>query len=152
MSPVPLRRALLRAEVQAHGALTLPSLDAFSFVLPKAEHTDGRGFSIAIFEELKRKKTALILQSTHAVFDAAGYVRAGGIGVSIPLTANRRYAIILYGDYVLAALAGAPPPTGTPGAPFASAVPNGSQAPWPGVSQSPNAGGAAPLSGGILVH
>lgn len=151
-SALPVRHALVRAELQARGDLTLPSLDAFSFVVPKAESASEHNFSIAVFELLKRKKTSLLIASTHASLGTDGSVHTNGMTQPIALNANRRYAVVLYGDYVLVGLT-AP----------ASFAPNGSFAPGVTPSWSPGAVlsaaplaspayGAPPIGGGILVR
>jgi hypothetical protein len=127
------RRALVRAALIPQRDLSLRGASAFEFVLPPAERTADRAFTIAVYEALKRNRLKLIVQDPGAAL--AGERVRGSAGPSeapLLLRRGRGYTAILY------ATEGAPP-TGAPGAALS-----------PGPSAAPAAAGASASPGAAL--
>lgn len=136
-SPVS-RVALVRGLLKAPADVTLSSLGAVRFTVPSEELTPGRGFTVAIYDEHKKKKSALLVADTEAVAGKASVT--GASSDPVLLHKGTPYAFILFAD----ALAASPPPAGgyaAPGAPPGIPLPGGSPISLPGGSPIPLAPG-----------
>jgi hypothetical protein len=122
MSPLPVRHAVLRAEIQSQGPMTIPSLDSLLFTLPATELVTGRGFSVLVLEQGKHKRETVLLSDTNATLDTTNNVihTSAGLG-PIVLQANHRYAAVLYADDLI--VTPPPIPSGAP-RPYGSGVPS----------------------------
>lgn len=130
------RRAIVRAYIMPHVAVTLYALGAVHFKIPPEETTSGRGFTVALFESGKHRKNRVLAWSPDATL-GNGFVSATAAGEPIVLKKNVGYFTVLYGDELLP----------TPG-PITSYPPPASLggSPRPGASIAP---GAVGPNGGI---
>jgi hypothetical protein len=131
------RRALARGYLVVQRDLTIAGPGAFEFVLPPAERTAERAFTIALYESLKRNRLKLVAQDAAAAL-LGDRVRGGAAGGQAPLLLRRGrgYAAILYAaDAAPAALPAAAGGGATPAPnPSGTAAVSGSQ---PQASPSP---------------
>jgi hypothetical protein len=98
MPPILIRHALLRGEVHAQDAFTLPSLNAVSFILAKREQLAERVFTVAVIEEHKHKRTEQLAFDMNATMDAGGVVRSTLTSPALQFAANHRYVFVLYAE------------------------------------------------------
>jgi hypothetical protein len=98
MPPILVRHALLQGNLHAQDPITLPSLRSLVFTLAKREQITGRGFTVAVIEERKHRKTAQVAFDINATMDADGVVRSERSSPPLVLEAEHRYAFILYAD------------------------------------------------------
>jgi hypothetical protein len=98
--------------------LTLSSVGAAQFTIPKAEQTPKRGFVVAFFEAGKKNKDTLLAWSASTTL-ASDVVSATGADEPVALKKNVGYVVVLYGD----ALPPTPPPAGSYPAPGYNPVP-----------------------------
>jgi hypothetical protein len=98
MPPILIRHALLRGEVHAQDAFTLPSLNALSFILAKREQLAERAFTVAVIEEHKHKKIEQLAVDMNATMDAGGVVRSALTSPVLRFAANHRYVFVLYAE------------------------------------------------------
>jgi len=103
------RTPLVRGWIFSRVPLTLYSLAAARFTIPTQEQTKGRGYTIALFESLKHRKTRLIAWDAAAVV-ADNSISAASVATEpIPLKKSMGYYFVLYGDD----LGPLPTPTGS---------------------------------------
>ncbi|HMD02701.1 MAG TPA: hypothetical protein VKG44_07010 [Candidatus Baltobacteraceae bacterium] len=108
----PRRTALVRGSLLPGADVTLPSLGAVRFTIPKEEQISGRAFVVALFESAKHK-THLIAFSGNTVLNG-GVVTAAGTNSAIKLKKGGSYSLLLFADE----LPPTPPPTLAPGATY----------------------------------
>jgi hypothetical protein len=144
-SPLPSRHALLRADIQSQGPLTIPTLDALLFTVPATELFTGRGFSVLVLEQGKHKHQTVLLSDTNATLDVTGSTihTTAGLGPLV-LQANHHYAAVLYGDDPVATPPPipslSPHPFGSGSAPPGTIVPTPAPPPPPAVPNNANPG------------
>lgn len=134
------RTALVRGYIAPTTDLNLYGLGAIRFTLPAAELTSGRGFTVAVFTAGKKHHEQLV------AFDASPVLLDSVVASSLtndPLVLKKSsaYLIMLYGDELPPAAAGAYP---TPGSnPFPTQTPGGQPGQnglqQPGYPQQPGA-------------
>ena len=108
----------MRAYFESPVDLTLSSVGAAQFTIPKAEQTAKRGFVVAFFEAGKKNKDELLAWSANVTL-ANDVVSATGAEDPVTLKKNVGYVVVLYGD----ALPATPPPAGSYPAPGYNPVP-----------------------------
>ncbi len=91
-----VRTAIVRGYLLSAVALNLYGLGAVRFTIPAEEEKDGRGFTIAVFEEGHHHHTSLL------AFDAGAKESGGVVSASgtkpLALKKNTGYVLMLYGD------------------------------------------------------
>jgi hypothetical protein len=122
------RVALVRGSLMSRTDLKLYSLAAARFTIPTAEQTKGRGFTIALYESLKKRKSKLLVWDTNATL-TGNVVGLPTENDPITLKRNVGYFFILYGDDVT--------PLPTPQGSYPASA--------NGVIGSPGPGGATPF-------
>lgn len=129
------RRALVKGYVVAQRDLAVRGPSAFEFILPPNERTGDRGFTIAVYESLKRNRLKLIAQDPGGVL-AGERVRSGADPSAAPLLLHRGrgYIAILYASDLV--------PTPAPPGTFPNGGAGGRFSPVPGTLPSP--GGSPP--------
>ncbi len=91
------RVPIVRGYMMSQTEIKLSSLAAIRFILPKDERPDGRGFSIALFEQHKHRKYGLVGWEPEATIDD-GDVSAADATTPVTLKKKMGYVIVLYGD------------------------------------------------------
>lgn len=129
---LPVRTALVRATLRSSVRLELVGLAALAFTVPAAESPAGRGFTIALYRE-ERKKHETLVASDAAALATTGVVTSVASGPALVLAPGTTYEIYLFGD----------PLPATPG-PATSATP-GSNPFYPAAAASPT----VPALGGL---
>jgi hypothetical protein len=109
---------IVRAFFESPVDLTLSSVGAAQFTIPKVEQTPKRGFVVAFFEAGKKSKDTLLAWSGSVTL-ANDVVSATGAEDPVVLKKNVGYVVVLYGD----ALPPTPPPAGSYPAPGYNPVP-----------------------------
>jgi hypothetical protein len=103
------RTALVRGWIMPRTAVTLYSLAAVRFTIPTLEQTKGRGFTIAMFESQKHRKSHLLAWDPAAVLSDTTISAATVANEPITLKKNVGYFFVLYGDDI----GPAPAPSGS---------------------------------------
>ncbi len=92
------RTPLVRGWIMPRAPLTLYSLAAVRFTIPAQEQTKARGFTIALFESLKHRKTHLLAWDPAAALADNAVSAAAVASEPIALKKNVGYYFVLYGD------------------------------------------------------
>jgi len=135
---LPVRTALVRATLRSPARLELAGLAALAFTVPAAESPAGRGFTVAVYRQ-ERKKHETLVASDAAALATTGVVTSALSAPELELAPGTTYEIYLYGD----PLAATPGPTtyATPGSnpfyPAAAASPTVPALGGPGASGVP---------------
>jgi len=143
----PNRTAIVRILIRPSVALPLYGLAALTIGVPPDEATPRRGFSIAVFEQLKHHKERLVTVVTTATA-TNGVVSATTARDPLTIPAGHGYSFILYGDDLPPTPApvmsqppqpmqGVPAPGGIPPSPPASLPPGSTYPSLPVVTPSP---------------
>ena len=137
------RVPVVRSYMMSQTELKLSSLSAVHFKLPKDERPEGRGFTIAVFEQHKHRKYGLIAWEPQATLEGDS-VTVDEASTPITLKKKMGYVFVLYGDGLEPtpvprsySSPGAnpfvtPQPSGRPGfgSPFGAPTPYGGQPPY----------------------
>ncbi len=94
---LPARTALVRATLRSSVRLELVGLAALAFTVPAAESPAGRGFTIALYRE-ERKKHETLVASDAAALATTGVVTSAASGPALALAPGTTYEIYLFGD------------------------------------------------------
>ncbi len=94
---LPARTALVRATLRSSVRLELVGLAALAFTVPAAESPAGRGFTIALYRE-ERKKHETLVASDAAALATTGVVTSVASGPALVLAPGTTYEIYLFGD------------------------------------------------------
>ncbi len=133
------RVPILDVLVMPSTTLKLYSLAALGFVIPSAEQTGSRGFTVALYETRKFHKDRLIEDRVDAQV-VNGIVRATNSKDALELSKGHEYTAILFAD-ALAATPSAYSPPNYPGAPnFGQGQQSGNGMPASGAGQPGHAG------------
>jgi len=124
IAALPARTALVRATLRSSVRLELAGLAALAFTVPAAESPAGRGFTIALYRE-ERKKHETLVASDASALATTGVVTSAMSAPVLALAPGTTYVIYLYGD----------PLSATPG-PATYATP-GSNPFYPAAAASP---------------
>ncbi len=116
--------AIVRGYFLAATDLTLNSLDAVHFTIPKEEQTPNRGYIVALYDVSRKHKEHLVAFSSDTSL-SNGVVSTTGGSDALKLNKGSGYAVVLYGDELPAT----PPPSAPPvvppaNNPFATPVPS----------------------------
>ena len=94
---LPARTALVRATLRSSVRLELVGLAALAFTVPAAESPAGRGFTIALYRE-ERKKHETLVASDAAALATTGVVTSAMSAPALALAPGTTYEIYLFGD------------------------------------------------------
>jgi hypothetical protein len=78
--------------------VSLYSLGAFVFTIPKLEQKEGRAFTVALYETRKNRKDRFVDAQLDATSDDLGAVRAQNAKDAHTLSKGHTYTVILFGD------------------------------------------------------
>jgi len=94
---LPARTALVRATLRSSVRLELVGLAALAFTVPAAESPAGRGFTIALYRE-ERKKHETVVASDVVALATTGVVTSAMSAPALALAPGTTYEIYLFGD------------------------------------------------------